>query len=194
MLIKQVLNKLDISNVETSLQSIIQSFIDNSGITDEWRKIIVEQTEMLKYCDKRRIRKYSDDWIYLLKKERMSGSHVELYTYHLMLYYLKQMTITPFVDVKYREVSSESEKPYVYLDGWVFNDTPNVLKIFYIDGKFRLELGCQNGEFPVQLKDVFKNKFSFVDIANNDWIAVDIDKQIIKTKLCELIKLCNDFS
>ena len=194
MLIKQVLNKLDISNVETSLQSIIQSFIYNSGITDEWRKIIVEQTEILKYCDKHRIRKYSDDWIYLLKRERMSGSHVELYTYHLMLNYLTQIPLAPFVDIKYREVSSESEKPYVYLDGWVFNDTPNVLKIFYIDGKFRLELGCQNGEFPVQLKDVFKNKFSFVDIANNDWIAVDIDKQIIKTKLCELIKLCNDFS
>jgi hypothetical protein len=76
---------------------------------------------MMGYCGMRLIRFHDPNRVYLLSKQRMSGAHAELYTYHLYICDLRKMTqagdLAPFTKAKYVEVYTDREEPFIRLRG-----------------------------------------------------------------------------
>lgn len=111
----------DNSSVEDSLKKII----DNSTVSD-WRHHFIEMPELLQYLGPVKYFRFkSEQDIQLLKGERLSGPHVEYYSY---AFYLKELehnvnTYTPFSSITYSEVSGDYypwinlsyQSAYVYL-------------------------------------------------------------------------------
>ncbi|RYE56936.1 MAG: DUF262 domain-containing protein, partial [Sphingobacteriales bacterium] len=92
-------------NVEASLKSIISA----ASITD-WRKHFIEMPEILEYLGTSKyFRKTWDQDIKLLKRERLSGPHVEYYSYAFYLKDLQSKTssFAPFTSITYNEVSGD---------------------------------------------------------------------------------------
>ncbi|CAA6689984.1 MULTISPECIES: DUF262 domain-containing protein [unclassified Lentimonas] len=82
-LVKQVFDKIDL---QKPMQENLTTIIENSVVTEEWRKLLVEKPALIKWCDNRLIRWDSEQRVYLLKTTQMNGRHVDLFTFN---YYLE---------------------------------------------------------------------------------------------------------
>ena len=79
-LLQELLDRL---NVDDSLNSQLDKIIYEATGLEPWRQAFIETPKALAYCEKRAIRWYSKNDIYLLKKTQLNGAHAELFTYCL---------------------------------------------------------------------------------------------------------------
>lgn len=129
--LKELFDHFDPLQPESSLQDII---IASDAIG--WRRLFLDNPAILDYLDRTpmNIREHSWQGFVLLKKMRMSASHVELHTYDLFM----QRAITnadaiPFRVINYYEVNGDSpdEGPCMFLD-----ELPYKGRSFALDIKF----------------------------------------------------------
>lgn len=132
-----MLASLDLGDIEGSLREII----DTSERTDDWRSPFIDCPELIRYCEKRYIRKSSNDSIYLMKRIQMNGAHLEMWTYFLYLQHFSQTkNIYPFRFANPKESFSNYEEPGVRLSGMQYGETLVCLDITYQNGKYILTL------------------------------------------------------
>ncbi|AEF82261.1 DUF262 domain-containing protein [Leadbettera azotonutricia] len=138
-IIKSIFEKIKAENIEQSLIEIVELEKKESAITD-WRSQFINQSDLFNYLESadRYVRKNSKQGFVLLKGERMSGNHVELYTYSLFLKY-GENSFKPFSNLKYYEVASDdvSDPPRAYLE-WVCNTIAYQLDICFVDNQYLL--------------------------------------------------------
>lgn len=145
--LKELMDDLDLLDIEASLKKIIAS---SDGI-EEWRRMLVDQPQMISYCKDRFIRRLNNKTIYLMKRKQTNGAHLELRSYHLYFSLLKNKTaqeLHPFTSVEIQEAYSADYVPYVYLDGMSFEDKVLYLIISYEDGGYQTELAAHDGDIP----------------------------------------------
>ena len=95
----------NVNNIESSLSTIISA----STVTD-WRKHFIDTPAIIGYLGTSLFfRKGLDTDIQLLKKERLSGSHAEYYSYAFYLQQLKpiESSLSPFSSVTYIEANGD---------------------------------------------------------------------------------------
>ena len=99
----------------------LEQIVENTSPTGDWREPFLRYPQMIGYCGMRMIRVHNHNQIYLLRKQRMSGEHAELYTYHLHISAVRKMTkdgeLAPFTEAKYESVSTDREEPLIRLRG-----------------------------------------------------------------------------
>ncbi len=129
--------------------------IEQASPTDEWRRVIVDEHEMIEFCRNRMIRRQSPDCVYLLRKIRMSGEHAELFTYHLKEGLLSEKRekgdLAPFDELDYHTVNTDLYEPCARLqcrrdDGII------VMDIFNKNDAYELKLFKRDGELPATLR------------------------------------------
>lgn len=100
--------------------------------TGDWRDPFIRSPQLIDYCSMRMIRFHDENRIYLLRKQRMNGDHVALYTYHLYVSAVREMTqdgaLGPFGEATYESVCTDREEPFIRLRG-AFDGAPVTLEI-----------------------------------------------------------------
>jgi hypothetical protein len=141
------------------------------------------------YCGASMIRRQTPDQIYLLRKQRRSGEHVELYTYHLYCTKLKQLVgqaaLDPFTRCEYHYVNTDSEEPYVQIQA-KSSAEELTLAISYSQGVFSLRLAPMAGRPHGKLRSIgFEQQSdgSFVRELTREHIMAVI------TDLAEIVRL-----
>lgn len=143
-IVRKIFDALDVTQLKNSLQILIDSF---NG--DSWKSKYIETPELLYYLGpKRYIRLDSPQGHVLLKGERMSGKHAELYTYHLYLncFQEEQIQILPFTKTKYEKVTGDSEQypPHIAILEWA--GTLNSIKISFEKHNYKIQLNIPDTE------------------------------------------------
>ncbi|TKJ55036.1 DUF262 domain-containing protein [Pseudomonas viridiflava] len=105
-------------DAEEALAPQLHAIVAQAEPESCWQRVLVQTPEAFAYCRKRQIRFVdgNSNEIYLLARERMSGSHAELNTFALHARLVKQssaalaaLELQPYVSV-----SGEAEQPYLY--------------------------------------------------------------------------------
>lgn len=105
-------------DLEEALAPQLHAIIEQAEPDSHWQQLLVQTPNAFAYCRKRQIRFVGGDTddIYLLARERMSGSHAELHTFALhdrlsrnAPAELAALTLQP-----YESVSGDAEQPYFY--------------------------------------------------------------------------------
>jgi len=136
-LVGTLLSTLDLNDVEGSLSRTIEE----AGDTSDWRMPFIWQPELIAYCEKRYIRKISDDSIYLMKRIQMNGAHLELWTHSLYLdYFTNKRDVFPFRGAYKFESYGYDEEPGIRLVGMLYQDVQVHLEIIYRSGKYQITL------------------------------------------------------
>ncbi|MDP3443817.1 MAG: DUF262 domain-containing protein, partial [Ignavibacteria bacterium] len=133
-IIKTMFDALDINLVKESLENLIENF---DG--EEWKKAFIETPELFNYLgQKRYVRPNSPQGYVLLKGERMSGAHVELFTYRLYLESFRGKQFSPFKIVRYDEITGDADywPPHIKISDW--GNTTYSIQIRHNDSGFRI--------------------------------------------------------
>lgn len=105
-------------DVEESLAPQLHAIIEQAEPDSHWQQLLVQTPNAFAYCRKRQIRFVDGDTdeIYLLARERMSGSHAELHTFalHDRLSRNSPPELAALALQSYESVSGDAEQPYVY--------------------------------------------------------------------------------
>jgi len=127
-ILKKLLDRLTPSeSIGEQLDQIIASV---TTVPDEWRKAFIKTPEAIKYCERRAIRLWEQNHIFLLKKTQLNGTHAELYTYCLYVNVLCQMEeddLLPLELEEYYSAVGTGVEPGIRLS-W-----PNADKTVYFD-------------------------------------------------------------
>lgn len=139
-LVKDILDddEFDISNLQNSLENII-----NKSHVSAWYKPFIDNYELFNYLGpKRYIRKESESQIYLIKSERMSGQHAELYSYVFYLNHLKNNdgNFSPFENNWYYSPSGTEEEPCAFIDNWHYKGAEYEIDIYYLPDEHKFEM------------------------------------------------------
>lgn len=114
-LIREIFDEIDISNIESSL-----NLIKGKNQTNDWRKKFIDIPELFNYffVGKRYVRKESNHGFVLFSGERMSGAHVELFSYSLFLQSFKNQSFQPFEKCEYYQAIGDDkmDSPCIYLE------------------------------------------------------------------------------
>jgi len=117
-LVWEVLSNLDPGDLEGSLQRVIDEGVQQTGDgSEEWRKVLVDHPEMLRYCQKRWMRWESDGRIYLLRLLQRR-EHRGLHTWHLYLQLKPKVdagVFQPLDHVELPKVWGRQQEPHVLL-------------------------------------------------------------------------------
>ncbi|KAB0488821.1 DUF262 domain-containing protein [Pseudomonas psychrophila] len=105
-------------DVEESLAPQLHAIIEQAEPDSHWQQLLVQTPNAFAYCRKRQIRFVGGDTddIYLLARERMSGSHAELHTFalHDRLSRNSPTELAALTLQSYESVSGDAEQPYFY--------------------------------------------------------------------------------
>lgn len=175
-IIKKIFDSLDINQIKESLQSIIDSF---TGET--WKSKYIDTPELLNYLGaKRYVRPNSPQGYVLLKGERMSGKHVELYTYHLHLNHFKGRQLLPFAYTSYEEITGDADyyPPYINIYGW--EGTGYSIKISFVNANYKIRLNIPESENSNIIDMIVEKGMTFTghDILGYE-IAISSENEVI---------------
>ncbi len=180
----------DILDVEKGLKKIV---VNSLKSVSGWRSKFIKTPNLFNFLGaKQYIRYKSDNEIYLLAGERMSGSHTELFTYSFYLDNIENKSFLPFNKIDYYAISGEADEPCIYLKDWIYKKSNFELDITYdaIDKKYNLSFfDTKNKPFDTDLLDIL-NANNFVK--STAYIAYDLlvsEKDLLKS----LVKLCDEF-
>lgn len=144
-ILKQVFDNIDPRDVITSLKNYINS--EKDSITD-WRKYIIQFPKIIKICDKRQIRFYSDNYIRLLKYTATRQTHSELRSYWIFCLFEDTKEYKPFNKLWYHSVTSVSDYPCAVFDEFKYKDNNKyALDVRYINGEYELRLFNRDKQF-----------------------------------------------
>jgi hypothetical protein len=184
--VKVLLDRIDFSR---PLADALDDVIASAPVTGDWRDPLIRCVELMDYCGASMIRRQTPDQIYLLRKQRRSGEHVELYTYHLYCTKLKQLVgqaaLDPFTRCEYHYVNTDSEEPYVQIQA-KSSAEELTLAISYSQGVFSLRLAPMAGRPHGKLRSIgFEQQSdgSFVRELTREHIMAVI------TDLAEIVRL-----
>lgn len=110
-------NKLDESQ---PLPAQLQGIIDKARVQEPWHQALIDTPLAFAYCSLRQLR-FERDRVYLLARERMSGSHAELFSFalHQRLQAPQRLAqLAPLSVEDYVPVSGSGDEPYFYLLHW----------------------------------------------------------------------------
>lgn len=203
--LKSLLDDVSVNNMKNSLEQIIKKSPAKNYC---WTDYFIQCPQAIKYCINHQIRVEDDSQnkvkiIFLLEKERMSGTHSELRSVYFYEKYLKTIpneALAPFNQIGYEKVAGSSEKPYAYLDGW-----------HYQNAELYLSIVCHhhdNNEFIIYLTDEKKNvgipkdveqllqNFNFVPSKNDSYsmeLHLITDEATLLEKIKNLLIAFNQF-
>ncbi len=176
----------DTQDVENSLITII-----NTSKADDWRKNFIEIPELLDYLGpKKYIRYYSEDYIYLLTKERMNGKHSEYYSHGFYFRHIKKKDFSPFNTPYYYEVSNEEDNACAVLENWIFNNSRYQIDVHFIQSeqKYELMFFYENEFIDAEIVKILEEK----GLAEHEeyYTITSSEKKIVKVldSLCESFK------
>lgn len=110
-------NRLD----ETQpLPAQLQGIIDRARVQEPWRQVLIDTPSAFGYCVLRQLR-FEREQVYLLARERMSGSHAELFSFalHQRLQAPQRLAqLAPLSVEGYVSVSGSADEPYFHLLHW----------------------------------------------------------------------------
>lgn len=188
VILKNLINDLDSSSIDDSLRKVIQSA---QGL-EEWRQLIVECPEAIRICHERRVQ---FDWtggIYPLTKTTMRSYHYELRTLHFYHRILKpkEKMLDPFTYVDYKDVYGSDEQPYIYLNGWKYDESDIRLEIEYENNNYKLKLLSKNGkELPTDIE----NKALLSDFSKqNNYLEKKVDQSLLEKTIFDLLTNLKD--
>lgn len=151
--VKAVMDKFDIDDPKQSLLSIIES----TTISDDWRRMIVEQPEIFAYCTNRFIRRHSNESILLMSKIKTSGNHLELYSFYLMLTDIRQRIarneLRPFSHAYEHAVNTDDESPKIVLSGCRVGNARISVDIYFVNGRYQVQIAMAPSEELLKLKE-----------------------------------------
>ncbi|MGV8863210.1 MAG: GmrSD restriction endonuclease domain-containing protein [Pseudomonas sp.] len=105
-------------DIEESLAPQLHAIIEQAEPDSHWQQLLVQTPNAFAYCRKRQIRFVGGDTddIYLLARERMSGSHAELHTFalHDRLSRNSPAELAALALQSYESVSGDAEQPYFH--------------------------------------------------------------------------------
>lgn len=131
MLLRDLLDDLDVADPVGSLERCI---VEAVGI-DDWRLPVIQEPNIIDFCEKRYIRKISDDSFYLLKRIQMNGAHLELWSHFLFLDYISKLSeLYPFDYADECPSYNSEHEPGIRLHGMVYDETPAPMWIIHRDG------------------------------------------------------------
>lgn len=191
-LVKQLFDDSDfnLDNVQESLKFIIGKFS-----ASDWRKHFIEVPETLTYLgSKKYIRWNSEDEIFLLSKERMSGIHAEYFTYALFVKALKPLSsqFSPFPYVVYSDVSGDDFNPAAILHGWQYKSANYLIRIIRNGRSYQLGFYDVNfKKIETEIIEIFEaHGFKLNDLGNR--FSLQIKEVSIVEKLRELCSTLRD--
>jgi hypothetical protein len=129
--IKAILDAINTKDVIGSLNNLINTF---KG--DRWRKAFIETPQLFNDLGaKRYVRPNSDHGFVLLKGERMTGAHGELFS---RKFYFDYKPISPFTNLGYYNSmgADENNPPCCYFDKW--DDKSYSIKVCYFNGEYEI--------------------------------------------------------
>ncbi len=151
--VRELLDDIDVGNgVANSLDEVLLGPLP----AESWRRAMIDQPELIEYCRRRMVR-WGNENIYLLRGIKMSGEYAELFTYHLKVGLLTNMhnngELNPFGAPRYLFVNGEAQTPHVYLE-WRRDDATSIrLSIFHSQGAYLLKVTRnQGGGLPIDLQ------------------------------------------
>lgn len=187
--VKQIFDDpdFDIKNIQNSLEKIILK----SSVTD-WKKHFIELPENIDYLGFKKYIRWEEDGerIYLLKKERLSGSHAEYYTYSFFTEYLDNKTYLPFSKTWYYEVSGDEEQPCAVIDDWIYHNNQFEMDIYYSSDAmaFRLHFhDKKGGVLPNEVISILTTHGFSLDEMH---YVVSVDRSDLITKIKDL---CSEY-
>jgi hypothetical protein len=185
VIIKSMFDALDSNHIEESLEKLIESY---DG--EEWKEAFIETPELFTYLGpKRYVRPDSPQGYVLLKGERMSGAHVELFTYHLFLESLRGKPFSPFKIVRYEEITGDADywTPHIKISGW--ENTSYSIHIRHKDSGFIIRFSnLQKGNSNI-INILEKNGMNFT---GHDILGYEIAKTSASETMEFVENLCND--
>ncbi|MGM0641816.1 MAG: GmrSD restriction endonuclease domain-containing protein [Thermotogota bacterium] len=166
-ILKEVLETVDLSNINKSLDDFVDSKKEN--ITD-WRIYFIDCPEAISFCNQRLIRYYDDSHIRLLGSSATSHYHAELRSYWLYKKLLeKEPLIAPFKEIKYHQVRTISQYPCAVIDGWEYNQNNYAIDIRFEDEQFEIHFfNTETDDFQSEIVEILKNKKMTLSGKNND--------------------------
>ena len=191
--VRQLLDDIDVKkDVSTSLDAVLSGPLPN----EPWRRAMIDQPEVIKYCSGRNIRFHYDGNIFLLRGKRMNGEHAELFTYHLMHSLLKARhrmgELLPFGEPKYMSVNGESLSPYAYIEWQRTGETIVVMFYRHHDGTtndgYLIKLVTREGQMPEDVKSIYNRDGGF-ELHNDGTLCRTVKRTDIDSVLDKIIQL-----
>lgn len=124
-ILKLLLDNISLATLTSDLTTIVEVYSD-----DTWRSKIVGHPEYIRYCNKRQIRKLSDNSIHLLSKSQMNSWHQELHSLHFYDKQIAGLIFPPFEETKYLP-STTYATPCIVLDKWKYKGSYFAIDIGY---------------------------------------------------------------
>lgn len=158
-IVKEIFDAFDPSKPVQSLTTVKDNYT-----ADDWRMKFIKTPKLFDYLGtKHYVRKSSNHGFVLFSGERMNGAHAELYSYYFYLEFLENKDFPPFEKVAYYFASGEDidDIPCAFLDGWKYDNTNFVIKIFYPleQSKFTLRFFYHEiGSYNDRLKTILTNE------------------------------------
>jgi hypothetical protein len=109
---------------------------------DRWREVLASSPAAVKYCTQRAVRFHTDDQVYLLSRTKMSGAHVELYSYSFYWNFLLPLSragrLDPFTLVDYYPAKDLESVPFI--SGYFVDPDDFSLQLWSVHNKFRISV------------------------------------------------------
>lgn len=149
-------------SLNAPLEPQLDELIANAEGLEPWRQIMVDTPEMFRCCGEHALR-WDGDHIYLLKKSRMSGMHIELFSYHLYTQLKakhRRQKLLPLVVREYDAVSGSEYEPVFYL-GLTFQGYHLYPWIYSNRGGFTIEVSRRELKPVPDLESLLTATFRF---------------------------------
>jgi hypothetical protein len=184
-IIKAMFDALDCKHIEESLEKLIENF---EG--EDWRKAFIETSELFNYLGpKRYVRRDSPQGYVLLKGERMSGAHVELFTYHLYLESFRDKQFSTFKIVRYEEIIGAEDywPPHIKITNW--ENTPYLIQIRHYNSGFLIRFNIpQTGNSKI-INILEENGMKFT---GHDTLGYEIVKESANVTVKIVENICTE--
>lgn len=180
VIIKHIFNELDADNLESSLETI-----KNSYTGTDWRHRFIQTPRLFNYLGaKRYVRKNSNHGFVLFSGERMSGAHAELHSYSFFLDNLEGKEFAPFdskANYYFAAGDDRDERPCAFIDNWQFDSNKYAIDILYSysQNKFKLRFFYrETGNYTNDLITVLsKHGFS---VLNESYVLYLEESEVMK--------------
>ncbi|MEZ4962422.1 MAG: DUF262 domain-containing protein [Saprospiraceae bacterium] len=171
------------------IESSLANIIEEATQIDDWREPFVILPKLIDYLGyKRYIRFYSEEKIYLLRGERMSGYHAEYYSYTLYVNSIENGDFSPFRGSGYEEVKGDddNDQPCVVIYNWEYGENNFQIQISFgaFEAGFKIDIvEAEGNEFPEEIMQVLEN------VGFDEWqVFMQTEEEVL-----DLIgRLCNE--
>lgn len=137
--------KVLLDRVNDDARSSLRALIGAATCTD-WRRYVITEPRLIDYCKERLMHRGVLDDIYLVKRQRLSGYHVELRSYALYwALQARQNEVLPGLDYRYDETYGDTQP------GLIVQIDSQELRLVYSSGSWSCSGPAGQARCPVAL-------------------------------------------